>query len=87
MLTGKKFRRERFAFALELVDGHRMPVASPAGDNVEVVSDPRSQEQRRVEACWEGEALGMFVLDVDVRTEIAEPQRLRLIPMAKQAEH
>jgi hypothetical protein len=83
MLTGQKFRLERCTLALELVDGHRIPVAIPAGDIVEVVSDSRNEEQRMVDVCWDGEVLSMFVLDVDVPgTEIAEPQRLSLFARA-----
>ena len=75
MLSGKKFRLERCTVALDGIDSHhhRM-MAIPAGEIVEVVSEPTTPGST-VDVLWQGLVLTMFALDVAVPgTEIAELQ-------------
>ena len=73
MLSGKKFRLERCTVALDGIDSHRRMMAIPAGETVEVVSEPTTRGM--VDVLWQGLVLTMFAFDVDVPgTEIAELQ-------------
>ena len=75
MLTGKQFRLERGTLAVEGVDskdGKRRAVTVPAGAVIRVLSGP-TKGDGLVSVLWEGRALGMFEVDVNVRgTEILD---------------
>jgi hypothetical protein len=78
MLSGKKFKLERCTVALDGIDKHRRMITIPAGETVEVVSEPTTQG-RMVDVLWQGLVLTMFAYHVDVPcTEIAELQPFRL---------
>ena len=66
MLSGKKFRLERCTVALDGIDSHhhRM-MAIPAGETVEVVSEPTTRGSM-VDVLWQGLILTMFAFDVAV---------------------
>jgi hypothetical protein len=74
LLTGKRFKLENSAMALDVVDGKRVAVTVPAGATIKVVSGPTSEADRLVDVIWNGRTVAMFAFDVSVRgTEIKDP--------------
>ena len=72
MLTGKRFRLERATLSVESIDGKPTAVAVPAGAIIKVISGPKNGDGL-VNISWEGRALQMFAVDVNVRgTEIED---------------
>ena len=72
MLMGKTFKLDRAVMAF-IADngGQQHSIIVPAGSTVEVLSGDDSQ---MADVLWDGQALTMFVHDLDVR-EAEEPKR------------
>jgi hypothetical protein len=75
MLTGKQFKLERATLAVaNNAEGKRRAVTIPVGAVIKVLAGPKNGDGL-VNVLWEGQALEMFAVDVDVRgTEIVEPK-------------
>jgi hypothetical protein len=73
MLTGKRFKLERATLAVaNNAEGRRRAVTVPVGAVIKVVAGPHDGDGM-VNVLWEGQALEMFAVDLDVRaTEIAD---------------
>lgn len=72
MLTGKRFKLERATLGVETIDGKRRAVTIPADAVIKVVAGPNNGDGL-VDVLWEGRALGMFAIDVDIRgTEVTD---------------
>jgi len=72
MLTGKTFKLDRPVMAF-IGDngGQKHSIIVPLGSTVEVVS---GDDRQMAEVLWDGQALTMFVNDLDV-PETDEPER------------
>ena len=73
MLTGNRFKLEHVTVALGVSEGKREAVTIPTGAIVKVVSSPSGEGYGLVDVLWDGRAVTMFAVDVDIPgTEIAE---------------
>lgn len=53
-------------------DGHRVPVALPQGDTVEVIQTDINGN-RLVSVSWQGKSIMMFTIDLRNRCEVVKP--------------
>jgi hypothetical protein len=70
MLTGKRFKLSSPTVAIAVVDGKDTAVTIPAEALIKVLAGPTNGDPM-VNVLWEGRAVAMFAVDVNVRgTEI-----------------
>lgn len=69
MYSGKQFRLKRTTLSIETVGDERLLVMVPTGSVVIVVSGPLPDDGRMVDVLWDGRALVMFAIDLQVRGE------------------
>ena len=66
MQPGKRFKLKTSTVATEILDGHSVSAALPAGGILEVVSD-RSDGDSRLEVLYKGRVFRMFAIDLSER--------------------
>jgi hypothetical protein len=66
MQPGKRFKLKTSTVATEILDGHSISAALPAGGILEVVSG-RNDSDSRLEVLYEGRLFSMFAIDLSER--------------------
>jgi hypothetical protein len=66
MRPGKRFKLKTSTVATEILDGHSISAALPAGGILEVVSG-RNDGDSRLEVLYEGRLFKMFAIDLSER--------------------
>jgi hypothetical protein len=70
MLSGKQFRLKADTIAIETHgDGRRAAITIPSGATVRILSGPRPDDRRMVDALWERRTVVMFAEDIQTRGE------------------
>ncbi len=73
MLTGKRFKLLAETLGIETIDGdNRVAVMVPAGEVITVLSGPRLDDKRMVDAQWGDKTLVMFYDDIQKRGELVK---------------
>lgn len=67
MYSGKQIRLKRTTLSIETVRDERLLVMVPTGSVVIVVGGPLPHDRRMVDVLWDGRALVMFAIDLQVR--------------------
>jgi hypothetical protein len=68
VLTGRRFRLRSETLSTYMENGKRLVATIPAGDVVNVVSGPHNGD-RMLDVLWNGQAVAMFVIDLEARGE------------------
>jgi len=66
MQPGKRFKLKTSTVATEILDGHSVSAALPAGAKLEVVSG-ENDGNSRIEVLYEGRVFRMFAIDLNER--------------------
>jgi hypothetical protein len=71
MLSGKQFRlkADTIAIATDSTTGKRVATTIPSGATLKILSGPRRDDARMVDALWQRRALVMFAEDIRARGE------------------
>lgn len=72
MLTGKKFRMKTTILGIENRPDGRYALHVPEGQTIIVLSGPKPDDRRMVDAEWDGRKLVLFAEDVLSRGEEIE---------------